>query len=59
MWWYFGYLDIFFIGFIDFMLQGKSLSDYANLFSSDEYEKDDKIILKYSQQIETKKLFYE
>ena len=41
------------------MLQGKSLSDYANLFSSDEYEKDDKIILKYSQQIETKKLFYE
>ena len=52
-------MDIFFIGFIDFMLQGKSLSDYANLFSPDEYEKDDKIILKYSQQIETKKLFYE
>ena len=39
-----GYLHI---GFIGFMLKGKSLLDYTNLFSSSEYEKNDKIILKY------------
>ena len=37
----------FSIGFIDFMLKGKILLDYTNLFSPDHYEKDDKIILKY------------
>ena len=37
------------IGFIDFMLTGKSLLKYANLFSCNEYEKNDKIILKYFQ----------
>ena len=36
-------------GFIDFVLKGKSLLDYANLFSPNEYEKSDKIILKYFQ----------
>ena len=37
------------IGFIDFMLKDKikSLLDYINLFSSNEYENNDKIILKY------------
>ena len=39
----------FCIGFIDFMLKGKSLLDYANLFSLNDYEKNDKIILKYFQ----------
>ena len=39
----------FCIGFIDFMLKGKSLLDYTNLFSPNEYEKNDKIILKYFQ----------
>ena len=39
----------FCIGFIDFMLKGKSLLDYTNLFSLDDYEKNDKIILKYFQ----------
>ena len=34
-----------FIGFIDFMLEGKSLLDYPNLYSRNEYEKNDKIIL--------------
>ena len=34
---------------IDFMLKGKSLLDYNNLFSPNEYEKNDKIILKYFQ----------
>ena len=39
----------FCIGFIDFMLKGKSLLDYTNLFSLDEYEKNNKMILKYFQ----------
>ena len=37
------------IGFIDFMLKGKSLRDYTNLYSPNDYEKNDKIILKYFQ----------
>ena len=40
----FGY---FCIGFIDFMLKRKSLLDYTKLFSPDDYEKNDNIILKY------------
>ena len=36
-------------GFIDFMLKGKSLLEYTNLFSPNKYKKNDKIILKYSQ----------
>ena len=39
----------FCMGFIDFMLKGKSLLEYTNLFSPNEYEKNDKIILKYFQ----------
>ena len=39
----------FCIGFIDFMLKGKSLFDCTNLFSPNDYEKNDKIILKYFQ----------
>ena len=39
----------FCIGFIDIMLKGKSLLDYTNLFSPNEYRKNDKIILKYFQ----------
>ena len=39
----------FCIGFIDFMLKNKNLLDYANLFSPNEYEKNDKVILKYFQ----------
>ena len=35
------------IGFIDFMLKGNSLSEYANLFSPNHYEKNDKMILTY------------
>ena len=31
------------------MLKGKNLLDYSNLFSPNEYEKNDKIILKYFQ----------
>ena len=42
----FGY---FYIGFIDFVLKSKSLLDYANSFPPNDYEKNDKIILKYFQ----------
>ena len=33
----------FCIGFIDFMLKGKSLLEYTNLFSPNEHKKNDKI----------------
>ena len=36
-------------GFINFMLKGKSLLEYTNLFSPNNYEKNDKIILKCFQ----------
>ena len=36
-------------GFIDFMLNDKGFLDYTNMFSTDEYEKNDKIILEYFQ----------
>ena len=39
----------FCIGFIDFMLQGKSLTQYKNLFSPNEDKRDDKIISEYFQ----------
>ena len=39
----------FCIGFIDFMLKGKSLLEYISLFLSNDYEKNGKIILKYFQ----------
>ena len=41
--------EYFCIGFIDFMLKGRSLLDYTKLFSPNDYEKNDKIILKYFQ----------
>ena len=40
----------FCIGFFDFMLKDKSLLEYKNLFSPNEYNKNDKIIFKYFQQ---------
>ena len=39
----------FCIGFIDFMLKGKSLLDYTNLFSPNDYQKNYQMILKYFQ----------
>ena len=39
----------FCIVFIDFMLKGKSLLDYTNLFSPNDYDENDKIIIKYFQ----------
>ena len=37
----------FCIGFIDFMLAGKKLTYYANLFSPYDFKKNDNIILSY------------
>ena len=37
----------FCIGFIDFMLAGKKLTDYTNLFSPDDFNKNDDILLSY------------
>ena len=37
----------FYIGFIDFMLAGKKLTDYTNLFSPYDFKKNDNIILSY------------
>ena len=39
----------FCIVYIDFMLKGKSLYDYTNLFFYNNYEKNDKVILKHFQ----------
>ena len=37
----------FCIGFINFMLAGKTLTDFTNLFSPNNFKKDDDIILNY------------
>ena len=37
----------FCIGFIDFMLAGKTLIDYTNMFSPYDFNKNDSIILSY------------
>ena len=36
-------------GFIDFVLKSKRLLNYTTLFSPNEYEKNDKSMLKYFQ----------
>ena len=41
-----GYISI---GFIDSVLKGKSLLNYTNLFPPNDYDENDKIILKYFQ----------
>ena len=37
----------FYVGFIDFMLARKTLTEYTNLFSPNKFEKNDDIILNY------------
>ena len=37
----------FCIGFIDFMLVGKTLTEFTNLFSLNNFQKNDDMILKY------------
>ena len=41
----------FCIGFIDFLLKGKSLLDYTNLFSPNDYGKNYKIIQTFFQHL--------
>ena len=45
----------FCIGFINFMPKGKILLHCTNLFSPNDYEKNDKIILKHFQQLKISK----
>ena len=37
----------FCIGFIDFVFKGKNLTEYTNLFSPNNFEKNDGVILSY------------
>ena len=37
----------FCIGFIDYMFKGKSLTDYINLFSPNNFKKNDDMVLNY------------
>ena len=39
--------DYFCIGFINFMFNGNTLTDFANLFSLKDFKKNDDIILNY------------
>ena len=39
--------EYFCIGFIDYMFKGKSLTDFTNLFSPNDFKKNDDIILNY------------
>ena len=39
--------EYFCTGFIDFMFKGKSLTDYTNLFSPNNFKRNDDIILNY------------
>ena len=41
--------EYFCIGFIDFMIKDKTLLGHTNLFSCNEYKKNDKIMSKYFQ----------
>ena len=37
----------FFIGFINFMFKGKSMTDYTNIFSQNNFKRNDDMILNY------------
>ena len=39
--------EYFYIGFIDFMLVGKILTDFTSMFSPYDFKKNDDIILSY------------
>ena len=41
----------FCIGFIDFMLAGKTLTDYTNMFSPYDFNKNDSIIFSYFKDV--------
>ena len=37
----------FYIAFVDFMFKGNGLTDYTNLFSPNDFKKNDNTVLKY------------
>ena len=41
----------FFIGFIDFMFANKKLIDYTNMFSLNDFDKNDRIIFSYFKDV--------
>ena len=43
--------NYFYIGFIDFMLAGKKLTDDTNMFSLNDFDKSDRIILSYFKDV--------
>ena len=42
-----GFYCITFAEYVEYMIAGKTLLDYTNLFSPNDYQKNDKIIFKY------------
>ena len=40
---------VYCIAFIEYMTEGKTLLDFSNLFSPNDYQKNDKIIYKYDK----------
>ena len=45
----------FCIGIVDFMLIGRRLLEYTNLWYHSDYEKNDKVMLKYFQSLKRQK----
>ena len=43
------YVDFFCVAFLEYMLAGKTLLDYTNLISSNDYEKNENIVYEYSE----------
>ena len=43
------YVDFFCVAFLEYMLAGKTLLDYTNLISSNDYKKDENIVYEYSE----------
>ena len=43
-------MDLIYIAFIEYMLAGKTLLDYTNFFSLNDYKKNDKIIYQYFEE---------
>ena len=52
-------MDTFVLDLLILGLKGTSFLDYTNLFFLNEYEKNNKMILKYLQWLETKNVIYE
>ena len=43
------YVDFFCVAFLQYMLAGKTLLDYTNLISSNDYKKNENIVYEYSE----------